>query len=709
MPITSLDRQIAILTENGDEPFVLERLVGTESLGRDYRYELDLRSVDRAYDFDAMLGQPIAVRIDQDGAGPRYLHGIVSDFRQTSFDGDLAGYRATIVPFLQLLAHSRDCRIFQNRSAVDIVLEVLRGHGFGDFEDRLTETYEPRTYCVQWRESDLDFICRLLEEEGITTHYRHEIDRHVLVLTDGPSCFQPDPDFSELTYRSEHDTRREQDGIWDLQVARRLATSYTSVGSYDYATPRKDLEARSASICHSSYSEFEAYDFSGRHVDRERGEQQARVLLEESQTGSQSLEATSDGRFVAVGSIISPNGTPVAAHDRQWLVTETRLEVRTNALRTGNDAGNDTGAEEMFMIRLAGIPAEQPHRPRRVTQRPEVSGCQTAVVVGPADKEIWTDELGRVKVQFHWDRSRRYDETSSCWIRVAHPSAGKGWGTVSIPRIGQEVVVEFIDGDPDRPLITGTVYNGQQHHPYDLPQYGTVSGTKTQSTPDGGGFNELRFEDRKDSEKITLRAERDYDEYIQNDRSSYIGGYEHRVVAKTARCEYEQSYHQSINGSQYQYVCGEQHQTVDGQEAKTIGGAMSLQVDGSAITVIGGDHEQRSANTTVVSGKIVFDASGGIELNCGGSSISIGPGGITIKAPNVTEESGVHSTNSGSINFSGPTIVDGALTVSGAASIAGATNIGGGVNVGGAALVGGSVTTPAVVAASYSPGIGNVL
>lgn len=511
--------KIAVKSPLGPEAFELNRMSGGDGLSRCFTYELELLSTQHDLHPLDLLGQPMSVSLDVAGEQTRYFHGFATALHVGAAYGRYAGYRVTLQSWLWFLTRTSNSRIFQNLSVPDVVKQVFRGHGFSDFEDALSEPHRSFEYLVQYRETDFAFVSRLLEQEGIYYFFRHEEDKHILVLADGYGAHQKTPGYEEIPYFPPNENiRRERDHLDDWRYRQHVLPGEYVLDAYDFTKPRAELKASLRAPLGHERDHFALYDYPGLYSEVADGEKYARVRLQEQHADFDVAQGAGNARGLTSGALFSLTGYPREDQNQEYLVLSTSFELRGKGLESGH------GAEEeaVFKSRLTAIPSSVQYRPARKTPRPVVPGPQTARVVGKAGEEIWTDEFGRIKVLFHWDRESTGDENSSCWVRVAQAWAGNGFGTVYIPRIGQEVVVSFLEGDPDQPLVTGSVYNGNMAPPFPLPGKGMVSGVKSDSTPGGGGYNEISLDDSKGKEKILVHGQRDMESTIEHDKKTIV-------------------------------------------------------------------------------------------------------------------------------------------------------------------------------------------
>jgi type VI secretion system secreted protein VgrG len=525
--ITQQHRGLVIGTPLGEDVLLLRAMTANEHLGRLFEYRLDLVSENHQIALADIVGQNVTIRLERPDGEPRYFNGYVSRFEHVGFahvadDRHVAEYQATVVPWLWFLTRTTDCRIHQNMTVPDIIKQVFRDHGFTDFDDALGGSYREWEYCVQYRETDFNFVSRLMEQEGIYWYFVHENGKHTLVLADGYSSHEPVPGYEELPYYPPGDQHgmRERDHVWNWTVGCEVQPGVYALNDFDFQKPRKDLKTRARGPRPHANAEFEVFDHPGEYVEGADGETYVSIRLEELQAQYEVASGAGSAAGVAVGALFTLAGHPRADQNREYLVVSATHELRNDPFATSMAA-----PEDIHTVSFTAIYARQPYRSPRLTPKPLIQGPQTAIVVGKSGEEIWTDRHGRVKVQFHWDRYGTFDENSSCWVRVSQGWAGKEWGHIQIPRMGQEVIVEFLEGDPDRPIITGRVYNGDNMPPYGLPDNATQSGVKSRSTKGGtpANFNELRFEDKKGGEQVFLQAEKDLTIHVKNAEAETVG------------------------------------------------------------------------------------------------------------------------------------------------------------------------------------------
>jgi len=520
MAATQANRDVSITTPLGDDVLLFRRMSIKEELGRLFQCNLELWSLDEQLALDDVLGLDMTVTLALPNNKKRYFHGFVSRFSQTGREGDYAVYQAELSPWLWFLTRTSDCRIFQDKSVPDIVAEVFREHGFTDFELQLNESYRQWGYCVQYRESDFNFVSRLLEQEGIYYYFRHEQGKHHLILADSYSAHESQSGYETVNYYppSENEVRKETH-ISDWFLSREVQPGGYVLNDFDFERPKANLLSKSISSRQHAAGDYEIFDYPGEYLSNGDGDVYARTRLEGLQAQHERVQGQANSRGLSCGALFKLALYPRKDQNREYLISGTTCEFSSDAYASGGAGGFH------YHCAFTALDAQQPFRSQRMTPKPLVQGPQTAIVVGKSGEEVWTDKYGRVKVQFHWDRYGQADENSSCWVRVAQIWAGGKWGGIHTPRIGQEVIVEFLEGDPDRPIITGRVYNGDRMPPYDLPANATQSGIKSRSSKGGGAdnFNEIRFEDKKGEEELYLHAEKNHTNITENDRSESVG------------------------------------------------------------------------------------------------------------------------------------------------------------------------------------------
>ncbi|MBV4506467.1 type VI secretion system tip protein VgrG [Pseudomonas sp. BW13M1] len=620
----------------GPDKLILAEMGGSEELGRLFDYELQLTSDDPAIDLNQLLGKPMSLSVQQSVGSSRHFHGIVARCSQSVDQGQFAAYRVTLRPWLWLLTRTSDCRIFQHLSAPQIIKQVFRDLGFSDFEDLLSRNYREREYCVQYRETSFDFVSRLMEEEGIYYFFRHEQERHVLVLADAYGAHQKAPGYETVPYYPPDGQHRERDHINDWHLAQEVQSGSLELNDYDFQRPSARIDVRSAMPRPHQAGDYPLYDYPGAYEQTQDGEHYARTRLESLQSLHERVELRGNARGLGSGHLFSLSNFSRQDQNREYLIVAARYYVHQERLESGGGSG-----AAQFESNLSCIDAQQSYRPVGSTLRPIVKGPQTAVVVGPSGEEIWTDQYGRVKVHFHWDRHDQSNENSSCWIRVSQATAGKNWGSIQVPRIGQEVIVSFLEGDPDRPIITGRVYNAEQTVPYDLPGGATQSGMKSRSSKGGSpaNFNEIRMEDKKGAEQLYVHAERNMDTVVEQSETLSVGINRNQTVGMLETITIGQDRIRAVRRDDMLLVGASKTDSVSTSYLIEVGENLRLVCGKSVIEL------NASGQINISCEQFSFHANADAEINTGGTlDLNVGSGAQTDP-----KNQGVKSTIDGAV------------------------------------------------------------
>ncbi|WP_321418746.1 type VI secretion system tip protein TssI/VgrG [uncultured Desulfobacter sp.] len=649
------NRHVELITPLGEDVLLFSRMSGTEELGRLFQFDLELLSKKPDIKFEDLLGQNVTIRLDLPDRKNRYFNGFVTRFNQSDVntEEDYTPYSATISPWFWFLTRTADCRIFQNKTVPDIIKEIFRDHGFTDFEDKLTGTYRNWEYCVQYRETDFNFVSRLMEQEGIYYFFKHEENKHMLVLADDISAHTVFPDYEEIPYYPpDSGLRREKEHIHDWNISQEVKPGVYALNEFNFKKPRANMEVKAAVSRDHVRSNLEIFDYPGEYEEANDGESYVRARIEEIHAQYEQISGQTNARGFCVGHLFKLSGYPRKDQNREYLVESAAYEIESNAYDTSGPSG------ETYFSSFTVLESKTPFRPARITPKPVVQGPQTAIVVGNPGEEITTEEYGQVKIQFHWDRYGKKDINSSCWVRVSHPWAGKNWGSVAIPRYGQEVIVEFLEGDPDHPIITGRVYNKDTMPPYDLPGSGMVSGLKSNSTPGGGGYNEMSMDDTKGNEKITVHAQYDMNTTVENDQTLVVHNNRTDTIDVDDSETVKGNQTLSVKGNRTETVNGTENVTIDGATTHTIkadytrnvAGNYTLSADSNIKSTAKGNWDGIAKGTlTLDAPEIKLNAGSKIEIACGGSSIvlekakitiSSGSGNIDVHAPGVDVKGG---------------------------------------------------------------------
>jgi type VI secretion system secreted protein VgrG len=625
MAITLENRSLQLVTPLGHDALLPERIDIVEGLGRPFQWTLDLLSENGDLNGENILGKDVTLsfKLPHNGA-TRHFHGYVTEFGQVGYRQRLHEYRAIVRPWLWFLTRAANCRIFQDQTIPQIFEAVVKAHGFTDYRLKLSGTHKQWSYCVQYRETDFNFISRLLEQEGIYYYFEHSEGRHELVLCDDSTTAATMPGYQQVAYFPDDgsglDTPGEHFSGWSL--TRSVQPGIYSTSDYNFETPSLSLAAKHEAQHKHARSSFEMFDYpsAGTDVKPPDTDQAAKLRLQELQTQYLTARGYGDVAGVAPGFCFALTRHPRRDMNTDYLVTAMTLSLRPAAVAAGAGA-----LDNEVSVSIEAIEARTPYRPPRLTPKPVVQGAQSAMVTGKSGAEIDTDKYGRVHVRFPWDRDGKHDQTSSCWVRVAQAAAGKNWGAIHIPRVGEEVLVSFLEGDPDRPIITGRVYNADFMPPYTLPENATQSGIKTRSSKDGttDNFNEIRFEDKKGSEEFYVHAEKDLTVMVEHDRSKTVQNDEtveikHDRKAKVGnneKCEVTQDHETTIGNEEKRSVAKNRTTTVGSNDKLSVSEDATTDI-GSKLVVTAGQQITLQTGAS----KLVMKSDGTIEIQ-----------GVTIK------------------------------------------------------------------------------
>src|SRR3990167_9340901 len=588
---------------------------GREAISQPFEFELELVSERPDLDLESLLHQSAFLALSQAGNG---IHGQIYSVAQGESGKRLTRYHVTLRPQLAYLAHRTNQRIFQHLTVEKIIGQVLEEHGIqaNAYQFQLGSIYPEREYCVQYDESDLHFVQRLCEEEGIHYHFQHSEQGHVLVFGDDQTPF---PKLAPTAYQQDSGLVADKPVIKRFGVRVETRTSRVTRRDYDFEKPKLLMEAEAKS---EFVPDLEDYDYPGRFVERERGKHLSQRALESHRHDFEQAQGESDQTLLASGHFLAFTDHPRPSWNDLWLLIEIHHEgkqpqVLEESVTEHNEA--DGGFQQGYRNRFTATPCTVPYRPSLEHPNPRILGSQSAVVTGPAGEEIHCDEYGRVKVQFFWDRHGQADDKTSCWLRVSSSWAGDRYGAIAIPRIGMEVLVTFLEGDHDQPLVTGCLYHKEHVVPYDLPANKTRSLFKTLSTPGGGGYNEIRIEDKKGEEQIYLHAERDWDENIEHDQKIRVGHERHDTVEANSYSEFKAEEHRTTHLDRKSEIKANDHLTVGQNQHIKLGTAQ--------LTKAGREIHLKSGQ------KMVIEAGVELTLKAGGSFIKLDPGGITLSGP----------------------------------------------------------------------------
>jgi type VI secretion system secreted protein VgrG len=623
MTPTQTDRNVSIKTVLGPDALLFESANVAEQLGRLYQFEVKLRSIDHNIPFDTVIGTNATIRLElNERDQQRFFNGLVSRFVLTQVDQGYAHYRMTLVPWLWMLTRTSDCRIYQNKPVPEIIRDVFRRHNFHDYREALSGHYDPWEYCVQYRETDFNFVSRLMEHEGIYYFFEHEDGKHTLVLADGPTAHKPKHGAESLAYRPHADGLKDVDYISDFVLDQGVQPGAYALNDFNFKKPRVSLHGKASHPKNHAHAHHEIYDYPGEYEESKHGLDYSQIRIEELQAQFEVSHGQSSDRSMATGSTFTLDEFPREDWNKKYLITSTSIHLRGDDYESGGQSGG-----EFYSCSFTAIPATVHYRAPRVTPKPLIQGCQTAIVTGPKGQEIYVDEHARVKVKFHWDRHSKEDENSSCWIRVSQPWAGKGYGSMAVPRIGQEVIVDFLEGDPDLPIINGRVYNAVQptHNanagrktppPASFPQAAVMTSLKSQSLGGGGGHNEITMNDTAGAEGLYIRAQHDEIHEVLNDRGDTVGNNETVAIGndQTVTIGNNQVIQVGNNilvtaGTSITWQCGAA--TIHMNQAGVIS------ITGTIINISSSILASLGAPVTTVSGSLLLSSSGSINLSSG--------------------------------------------------------------------------------------------
>jgi len=619
------ERFLFTVPDGGDE-FSLLRMTGFEEVSTPFEIKLELISKQPDIDLNGLMGKAAVVTLmDQscdENEQTRYIHGVIVKAYLGEQGVRQTGYELLLVPKLWLLKHRWNSRIFQQASTVQIIDRLLQEQEYQPDEYRfdITRNYEAHDYCVQYRESDLNFIERLLEHEGFHYYFEHHEDKHVLVFSDNSVSSPYIEGDSDLPFFHSSQGALSEQHLFRFQFTEQLRPGKVSLTDYNFTRPTLQLDSADEVELDQA---MEIYDYPGDFLNAERGDHLTQVRLEAANRNRATAWAESD-----VNRLLPGYSFAVSGHDRNELNNEyfiARIEhecAQPQVLEVGATTEGSKYSNKLKLVAMAN-----PYRPKiDRTKIPVVDGSHTATVTGPVGEEIYTDEYGRVKVQFHWDREGGFNEHSSCWLRVSQNHAGGAFGAIFLPRIGEEVIVQFLEGNPDRPLITGRVYHGHNTPPYPLPENKTISTIKTISSKGGDGFNEIRFEDKKGEEQVFLHAEKDLDQRTLDTHKQWVGNEHHLLVEQQEYREFYADEHAMTKGVTHREVQQSYHQTIAAEHHTQLGQSGYLHTSNTSDLKAGQ--------------QILVEAGTEILLKAGGSTIKIDPSGVSVNGAKINLNSG---------------------------------------------------------------------
>jgi type VI secretion system secreted protein VgrG len=639
------NRVIKVDSPLGSDVLLLESFTGHEEMSAPFAFTLNMASEKDNIKGQDLLRKALIITLHLPGDKERKIHGLVSRFLRLGVRDDLTLYQAEIVPWVWFLTLSGGCRVFQNMTALEIIEKVFKDAGYSDFQNKCVASYPKREYCVQYRESNYNFATRLMQEEGIYFYFDHTASKHTLVMADRSASAPACPEVSKARLAEKPSQWQKEDVIIAVRDEHNVASGKYTLWDHNFEKPSLRLQGQA-----EGDSDDEIYDYPANAMEVAECDRLARLRLEEREAMQLVVHGESTVRGLVSGHRFTLTQSVM---DGDYLLV--RVAHRADA---GEYRPDETVMDSDYRNTFVCIPKDTPFRPPLDSRKAVVEGPQTAVVVGKSGEEIWVDKYGRVKIQFHWDREGKKDDTSSCWVRVASTWAGKQWGFIQIPRIGQEVVVDFLEGDPDQPIITGRVWNADNMPPYALPSNQTQSGIKTRSSPKGGSenFNEIRFEDKRGEELFVIHAEKDYERTVENDETIEIGHDRKETVKNNETVTIQQNEKRTVqNGNQtIKVASGKQSITVQSDQSLDVKmGKQTTTVDMGDVTTVAKmgkittqaqmgniDTKADLGNITIKAqlGKITLEALQGIELKVGPSSIKVDMMGVTIKGMNTSVE-----------------------------------------------------------------------
>jgi type VI secretion system secreted protein VgrG len=623
-----------------------------EELSAVTEIRIEFLTTDSKFDATALLGTRLRLEMKTDAA-PRRFQGIciAVEFLGSSEGFEL--YGVDVRPWLWFLTRCSDNRVIQGKSTPEIIELICNDHGFSSIKKRLSGSYDARPYCVQYGETDFDFLSRLMEEEGIYYYFDHSGDSEELILGDGIGAHDP---AGRLPYRAYDRTSMQEDGhVYEWSPRGRVVTGKVSLVDYDMTKPNTDLKvASSIKKGDHSHGDYERYEIDGHFTEIKKGEGAARVRMEREAHEALRYICAANAPQLGAGATFKLTNEPKLGREGDFLVVKATHHMQgTDATGPKRPIESQVSTPQLkfplesgrYCATLEVAPKSEPYRPPRKTPWPRVQGVLTAVVTGPAGEEIYIDEYGRVKIQFHWDREGNKDEYSSCWARTVVPWSGRGWGMFGVPRIGQEVVVEFERGNPDHPIITGMVYNDATRHPFGFPSNKTMSGLKTNSSKGGGGAHELVFEDKKGEEYVRMISEKDYFLKVKNNAEITVG------MEKKDKGDLTQTIYrhktETLKTGDYTFTIesGNRKVKISDNHAEDIGGTSDTKIKGdTSLKITDGNFSEvldmgnfstrlkmGNMSTKLDLGKSETEAMQAIELKVGQSSIKIDQMGVTIK------------------------------------------------------------------------------
>lgn len=581
---------------------------------------VEIASENNAIDLQGLIGKSARLTLF-DERNPQYIHGEVVQAQQGEQGNRYTLYTLQLAPKLAFYQYRKDQRIFQDQSAPDIIKKVLQQGGLEDdqVEWNLTGSYSNRVYCTQYGETDLNFINRLMEEEGIYYFFEHQHDRHLMVISDSKNRFRNIDGESVVRYKERTGMVSSEESIYEFGASVSVHSGKVTLRDYSFEKSNLRLEH---SDQQAEHTDLEQYHYQNNYTEPSQGKHLAKVRLQALSALAECAKGKSDSLRLDVGKRFTIKDHPNRGFNSEYTLLSVAVEGKQP--QSLGEGASTEGSQ--FSVAFRAIPSSVEYKTALETHQPKIEGTQTAIVTGPSGEEIYTDQHGRIKVQFHWDREGAYNESSSCWLRVCQTIAGNQWGSMVLPRVGQEVLVAFINGNPDRPLVKGALYNGSNQTPYSLPQDKTKTLFKSHSSPGGGGFNELQLEDKKGEERVYVRAEKDVDLFIQNEWKEWVGKEQHLTVGNSRHIEVGKELNTSVK-SNHNVKTGDSYSEKSGQNTQ--------------IKINGSHTEQASQDISLKAGMtLVLQAGVELTLKAGGGLVKLDPSGVTIKGPMVKINTG---------------------------------------------------------------------
>jgi type VI secretion system secreted protein VgrG len=641
---SQLQRDFSIATDL-DDAIILRGFTYSDSLNELFNLTADVEAVKSGIDLRKLLGTNATIRIeDFDTGHKRFLNGMIVRVSQTALKGNQRTFQLTIAPNIWMLTRTVDCRIYQDKTVPAIIEDVLKRAGISDFTVNLRSAYKPWEYCVQYRESNLAFITRLMEQEGIFYFFKHENGRNTMELVDDPGALSVLSPNTKLAYEPLPSGTANEDGITDWRLDSGIEPEKVTLADFNFKRPTQETNGTHKLTIDDVLKGSEVFDYPGEFEETGDGPDYAKIRSQAFESHQEIYAGATEFRGILTGyrfTLIDPEGVLHESTAQEYSIIEVNLRGVVESSESGSSGHH-------FSCGFKAIPAKRHFRAHRITPKPVIAGPQTATVTGPNGEEIHCDDHGRVKVKFHWDRHGPKDDKSSCWVRVQQAQAGLGRGNIYVPRITDEVIVEFLEGDPDRPIITGSVYNGVNKPPFELPKNNMQMGYKSISTPGGGGFNEFSMNDTAGKELINIHAQYDMTTTVQHDQTDTINNNRTTTIKVDDK--------ETIQGKQEVAITGNQTVKVDGNQSNTVKGNLEEKVNGNTtqstigdvkVTAVGkgeisttgnlkvasngGQLESFAATNYMISSGVKCEISSTmIKLSASGNTIELGPAGIKI-------------------------------------------------------------------------------